>query len=177
MQVAAIATMEVVLAPQEVEVALDDVGYRWELVAEVDGSRARTPVGDASARFTPDLRGAYVVERWIEAGIAERLSHRFEIAVAGTPPIAQISVGAAAARIGQPFMFDAVRSASPEGRTLTHAWRLVTRPPASTAELTGAETSVATLVFDIVGVYEIELVVSDGELASAPRRASVTPSP
>ena len=54
-----------------------------------------------------------------------------------------------------------------DGDTLSYAWTLIVRPDGSAASLQGGDTVSPTLV-TTPGTYTVELVVSDGKVASAP---------
>ena len=64
-------------------------------------------------------------------------------------------------------------SFDPEGEALTFLWSVVSGPIGDDHKLLGADTANATLFTQIPGVYEVELVVSDGEDASEPTLVSV----
>lgn len=146
----------------------DDGSFRWLLVERPDASSASAPVGDRVALFEPDLRGLYVVERWVHYGLSEALSMRFVIDVVGVAPTAAFSTPEQVVEIGVAATFDGSSSTSLEQLPLSYRWRLVERPPESEAPLRafGATSSITP---DREGSYVIELIVSDGELSS-PRR-------
>ena len=136
----------------------------WKIAESPAGSVAPAPMGPPPARFVPDLRGAYLVELWTSDGVADDLLERFDVEVAGIPPVAAISVPMVAS-IGSTVVADGSASASAEHRTLTYEWRLIDRPQGSTATLTSAGAT-ASLVPDVGGPYTIGLRVFDGELWS-----------
>lgn len=160
------ARMPVTIGPVSVEPLTDDQAtYRWDLVRAPDGSVAEPPVGAEAAMFTPDIRGTYVVERWLSYGLADRLTYRFVLHVAGIPPSA-IAQSPSQIAIGDTTTVDGSGSTSIEGRELQFRWRLAERPRDSTATLTATDAEITTFVPDKAGKYVVELATFDGELWS-----------
>lgn len=89
-------------------------------------------------------------------------------------PIALIATDAASAATGATIKLDASQSTDPNGLALSYAWRLSAVPAGSKAAIGAADKMRAWVVLDVPGDYEVELVVSDGELTSEPVRAVVT---
>lgn len=56
-------------------------------------------------------------------------------------------------------------SSDPDGDPLTYQWRAISSPGGTPVSITGGSTAQATFTPSAAGVYEIELTVSDGELA------------
>lgn len=69
---------------------------------------------------------------------------------------------------------DGSASSDPEGQPLSFAWSLLARPAGSAASLSNPTSFAPSLVPDRVGAYEVQLVVSDGALASLPDTVVVT---
>ena len=68
--------------------------------------------------------------------------------------------------LGTTVHLDGTASSDPDGDALTFQWTLTSKPTNSTATLTGATTALPTFVLDKAGTYQIQLVVSDGNLTS-----------
>jgi RHS repeat-associated protein len=75
---------------------------------------------------------------------------------------------------GQLVTLNGTQSSDPEGATLTFQWTIVTQPGESNISLTGATTAIATLTPVIPGQYIFQLIVNDGQLASAPSTVIIT---
>lgn len=149
-----------------------DATISWTVVRQPESSHAAAP--DASELFTPDVRGGYVIDRWIHYGVSDDLTDEFVVSVAGAPPMAMIT-GSAQASVGVAVTLDGTASTSPEARPLTYAWRLATRPRDSVATLTSDSMPTTSLIVDKAGPYSIELSVFDGELWSmSPGDVTVT---
>jgi len=142
------------------------VSYRWELVRAPDTSLSQAPTVDAPfATFTPDQRGLYRIDRWVEAGLAEDLTHHFAVSVEGYPPIARI-LEEPEVRAGETARLDGAASESPEGYPLTYRWRLVAIPSGSQTTLSIADRVEVEVPTDLPGTYRLELDVFDGDLWS-----------
>ena len=160
------AMMEMTFGPVLQEpLTSEQATYRWDLVRAPEESEAEAPAGAGLATFVPDLRGIYVVERWLSYGLADRLTHRFVLHVEGAPPSAIVQ-GPTQVAVGGTVAVDASASASLEGRALTYRWRLAERPRDSTASLATPQEATTTFSADLAGVYAIELATFDGELWS-----------
>jgi hypothetical protein len=139
--------------------------YAWRLTHAPVGSAAQPPTGASTAMFTPDLRGIYLVERWMRDGLEDDLTDEFRVTVAGAPPVPRL-MAPSTVSVGATVALDGIASVGPEGRPLTFAWRLTTRPRDSAAALTVTAASTTSFVADVAGDYWVELAVFDGELWS-----------
>jgi hypothetical protein len=119
----------------------------------------------SNAEFLPDLRGNYVIDRWVRYAVSEDLTYRFFVSAAGLRPVSVISGSSA---VGSQATLDASASSSPEARTLVFSWRLTTRPRDSSATLIDTQLTTTSFVADAAGLFEVELAVFDGELWSDP---------
>ena len=75
--------------------------------------------------------------------------------------------------VGVPVALDGRGSSDADGDPLTFAWTL-SRPEASQSVLSDPASALPSFTPDVAGVYLAELVVSDGQLRSAPDSVSVT---
>jgi hypothetical protein len=78
--------------------------------------------------------------------------------------------------VGATVSLDGSGSSDGEGDPLSYQWSLAAAPGGSTAELEGATTSSPRLVADLAGVYEVELVVNDGQVSSGVDSVRITAS-
>lgn len=83
------------------------------------------------------------------------------------PPIADAGADQST-YVQQLVTLDGSGSSDPDGNAITYAWSILTRPSGSSATLAGATGVRPTLTPDREGDYTIQLIVSDGPLASAP---------
>lgn len=121
------------------------------------------------AGFLFNRRGVYLLDRWIVAGLSERLTYHVVVTVRGAAPVASVT-GTTYLAVGEVAELDARASSSAELRTLTYRWQLATRPALSQLVLPLEDTDDAMLsiVPDVDGLYLLEVVVFDGELWSEP---------
>jgi hypothetical protein len=77
---------------------------------------------------------------------------------------------------GSATTLDGSASTDPDGDTLAYGWRIVRRPPGSSAALVDADEPRPSIVPDRAGEYEFELVVADGSLASDPSYVTISTS-
>jgi hypothetical protein len=166
------ATMSVQLAsPTDREVKGATV--TWQLITSPQDSAAIAPGPGAVGVFTPDLRGAYLVDRWIHYGLSSDLTDEFAISVDGVEPSCNMAA-VSGAIAGVAVQLDGSATTSAEHRDLTFRWRLSQRPAGSAATLVDGSSPIATLTPDVAGDYEVELDAFDGELwCNAPVRQTI----
>ncbi len=66
--------------------------------------------------------------------------------------------------VGDVLNLDGNGSMDPDGDPLEFTWFLVSRPPASAAELINEDRADASIYLDVQGTYELQLTVTDGAL-------------
>ena len=75
---------------------------------------------------------------------------------------------------GEVAQLDGSGSTDADGDALTYAWALNARPADSAATLQGADTATPSLSIDKPGTYVAQLIVSDGQAASAPDTVAIS---
>jgi len=60
-----------------------------------------------------------------------------------------------------------------DGDTITYNWTFVSVPTGSTATLSNSSTANPTFTADLIGTYEVQLIVNDGTVNSAPDTVTV----
>jgi RHS repeat-associated protein len=76
--------------------------------------------------------------------------------------------------VGSTVQLDGTASTDPDGLRITYNWSFVSVPSGSSASLTGATGPLSSFVVDKPGNYTVQLIVSDGELNSAPAQVVVS---
>lgn len=93
------------------------------------------------------------------------------------PPVAKVDANRNVS-VGMRVTADGSQSEDPDGDVITPSWVMIAKPDGSAAELTGATSFSPSFVPDVVGVYTLELTVSDGTLTNvAPARVSYNARP
>lgn len=155
----------------------DGIFFDWVLEASPEGSAARLddPLSPLPT-FTPDLPGEYALSLVVTDGSAD--SEPSPIVVTAVPVPNQPPTAAAGRNFniatGNTARFDGTDSSDPEGSALSFRWSILNAPATSAAMLAGADTSTPSLQIDVDGTYEVELIVNDGAVDSAPDTVSVT---
>ena len=91
----------------------------------------------------------------------------------GERPVAAID-GPDALAVGSLIELSAARSRDPLGAILYYEWRVISRPAHGNAQLATPDQKITTLVVDVPGVYEVQLVVTAQGRRSTPARWSRT---
>jgi len=78
------------------------------------------------------------------------------------------------ATVGTVVQLDGSASSDLDGDELTLQWTLLTKPPGSTATLSSTTAVQPTFTVDKAGTYEIQLIVNDGTLNSAPDTVKIS---
>jgi len=99
----------------------------------------------------------------------------------GGPPPNQPPIAGAGwmqtVQAGDLVQLDGRSSSDPEGDPLTFLWSFVSMPTGSNAQLVAWDTAQPTFVPDLAGTYQVQLVVNDGQLDSAPSWVWITVLP
>ena len=146
---------------------VDDASAEWVVVDAPEGSRRRiTRLSPLLGRLDADMRGRFVVDRWMRVGASDRWTHRYYVDVDNAAPIAIIG-GNPEGRVGVPMTLAGLGSIDSESNELRYSWRLAFRPRDSVATLENDTSVTVSVVPDIAGLYTLKLGVFDGELWSA----------
>jgi hypothetical protein len=144
----------------------DALTYRWRVATGPRTSTATIAAPDAAiTHFTPDRGGNYGIELVVSDGELESPPRLVTLIANNARP--QSFAGADfLAPLGQPARLDGSASRDADGDVLAYRWRILAQPPASVAELVGADTPTPTIIPDVRGVYTLGLVVDDGDSES-----------
>lgn len=150
----------------------DPLTYQWSLAVLPANSKAELKRDDAAPHLvslTPDRPGSFGVRLIVNDGKVDSGASTVVITVpaADQAPVAVTGPDQTVA-LGALVTLDGRGSRDPESSTLTYQWTISSRPGASAAVLSNANTAQPTFVTDSVGVYGVKLVVSDGQSSSAP---------
>lgn len=146
----------------------DPLTFTWSFVSRPSGSTATLAnANSATATFTPDLAGTYVLRLTIsdsrdgtatgEVRVIAAVTNRVPTASAGANQ--NVPVGAVVNLMGS--------GTDPDGDPLTFAWSSTAKPLASSATVVNANAGQASFVPDASGVYDFRLTVTDNRGGSA----------
>jgi YD repeat-containing protein len=142
--------------------------FRWSLLARPPGSAAvLSNPNTVTPSFNADAPGTYVAQLIVNDGTVDSAPASVTLTTANAAPIANAGPDQSAA-LGSSATLDGSASHDPEGAALTYTWSLTGRPAGSAATLSGSDTVNPSFTLDRPGNYIAQLIVSDGQLASAP---------
>jgi hypothetical protein len=158
----------------------DLLSYNWSITSRPAGSQAQlayesTDNDDPAPTFVADVPGVYVISLVVDDGKAFSTPASVTVTAASGNVAPVASAGDDVSTVsGTTVTLDGTLSSDANGDPLTYAWAIVSRPAGSTAALVAPTSASPGLTPDVAGIYVIELVVNDGQLASAPDRVVVT---
>jgi len=147
----------------------DPLDFTWTLISKPAGSGTALINEDRElASVFVDLAGTFEVELVVSDGQLGDVDYA-EIVVEAPngDPVADAGADQLLSE-GQTATLDGTASYDPDGDRLTYSWTLTSRPGTSLASLSNPASATPRFVADEVGIYEIQLVVSDGVTTSAP---------
>lgn len=154
----------------------DAITFSWSLTAKPAGSTAdiSSSTGPQLA-FKPDMDGTYVANLRVtdsKGAYADKpvtiVAHTTApannapqvVVVATVPPVSSGSSSVSAA-IGYTVALTSSDSRDPSGSALSYAWSLVSKPAASTVQLTSSAGVFSQLVPDVMGDYVVQLIATN----------------
>lgn len=152
----------------------DPLTYEWTFLSQPVGSGANLLDADtAHPAFVGDRAGAFVLELAVDDGeFSSTDTVTVTVAAPNAGPVANAGVDVTV-DVGDLVVLDGTLSYDPEGDPITYDWALVTTPGASSTFLSDARTALPNFRPDVDGLYEAELIVSDGLEFSLPDRVTV----
>ena len=158
-------------------IGIGTLQYFWAFTSRPAGSTAVLQnMTTVSPNFTPDVQGIYVILMSVSNGLAnDSASVTVTVGPGNTTPVAVAGSNQTVA-VGTTVTLNGTTSHDADGDPLTYSWTLVTRPPGSTAVLTGATTTSPTFVADKKGQFVAQLVVNDGKVNSLPSSVTISTS-
>ena len=154
----------------------DPLTFRWSLLARPPGSTA--VLGNPSSvspGFNADAPGTYVAQLIVNDGNVDSAPASVTLTTANAAPIAHAGPDQSVP-LGSTATLDGSASRDPEGAALSYTWSLTGRPAGSNASLSGSDTVNPSFTLDRPGNYIAQLIVSDGQLSSAPDTVTISTS-
>ncbi|NVJ62482.1 MAG: tandem-95 repeat protein, partial [Gammaproteobacteria bacterium] len=150
--------------------------YRWSLQSKPAGSAVGLlNANQVAPTFTPDVEGNYVVQLIVSDGELNSPTDTVTVNVFKNNQAPRADAGADKRGFeNEAIGLSGVGSTDPDGDALTYQWSVVQKPANATATIANANSVNAVFTGSLEGEYQVQLVVSDGELTSAPDTAMVT---
>jgi hypothetical protein len=155
----------------------EELWFHW---IQTDGPAVALDAWDAaSITVVPDLPGAPIGLRVFATTLDGSASLPLDLTVVplaqdNLPPVCVIADNSLSAVTGESVELDAGDSYDPNGDALTFLWRQRLDESSGEAQITEAQSSIATTQADAGGVYVFEAVVSDGIEQCVSEAVSVT---
>ncbi len=157
----------------------DPLTFSWVLTSRPAGSAAALGSGSTeTTTLVPDLVGTYVATLVVRDGALDSAPSTVAITAsnANLPPVARPGPAQTVA-FGTRVRLNGSASSDPNGDALSFQWSLTSRPAGSTASLQNRTAPNLELVADVIGIYVVSLVVSDGRVDSAGATVTITATP
>lgn len=156
----------------------DQLTVAWTLVEKPAGSNAGVKdSGAVRTVFVADVLGRYRVQLVVDDGSGP--SEPDEVVVDAVDTNVPPSANAGADQnvpVGTVVQIAGAGSSDPDGDPLIYQWSIKSKPAASNAGIKDPGAEATLFVADVEGQFEIQLVVNDGQLPSAPDVLVVTAS-
>jgi RHS repeat-associated protein len=151
----------------------DSLTYAWTLVTKPTGSQALISSPTAvNPSFLVDKPGEYVLQLIVNDGKMDSSPGRVTISTRNSAPVAQAGPDQTT-QVGVAVTLDGSGSTDADGDPLTYRWTLPVKPSGSQASLNNSSAISPMITPDRPGIYEIELIVNDGQVDSAPDRVTI----
>ncbi|WP_196137855.1 PKD domain-containing protein [Aliikangiella sp. G2MR2-5] len=156
-------------ASQSIDPDGDELSYQWKIVDKPDSSSAQlVNANSMSPNFTPDAIGQYQFELIVSDGKLDSEpdylvltaidNNRAPVANAGNDQNVTI---------GSLVNMDGTASSDPDGDSLSYQWTFLKKPANSNVQLNNSTSGNPAFTPDMVGNYQVQLIVNDGKLDSA----------
>jgi len=158
---------------QSNDVDNDSLSFQWELIKKPSTSKSTlTNKNTSSPQLFLDVAGQYTIKLVVSDGKIISKADHITITTTNDRPTAKISlinsVGNSAYKSGDTISFSAGDSFDPEDQSLSYAWSLIVKPSGSNAFLNNFIHRENSFAVDLMGVYILHLIVTDGVNLSEP---------
>ena len=155
----------------------DTLAYAWSMVSKPEGSSALlSNLAAVGPTFTADLAGEYVFRLVVNDGKLDSEQDAVRVHAAAPenrPPTADAGVDQNVVQ-GANVQLSGAGSSDPDGDALTYLWSFASRPQGSQAAFSNAAIVNPTFTADVVGTYQVQLLVNDGKVSSVADAVTVT---
>ena len=176
------------ITSQAVIIGTEGQAYSYQVTAtDADGNTLGYSLTTAPSGMTinsntgliqwpqPTLGGPYNVTVNVSDGNGGTANQQFTltVAISNNPPVAN-SGDAQSVGVGTIVQLDGYLSSDPDGNPLAYRWSFTLKPDQSQATLNQADSVNPNFVPDVAGIYQVQLVVNDGMVDSAPFSTSIS---
>ncbi|MBA3026963.1 MAG: hypothetical protein FP820_11265 [Sulfurimonas sp.] len=157
----------------------DSLTYAWSITSKPGSSNAT--LSDSTVvnpSFTADESGIYVIQLIVNDGSVNSAPDEVNITATflNAAPVADAGLDQ---NVNTTDIVELNGSGSTDvdtSDTLTYSWTITTKPTESIATLSDATIINPTFTADLNGTYEVQLIVNDGTIDSAPDTVLITAS-
>ena len=148
--------------------------FAWTFDLRPSASTAVLLNGDtATPTFTADRSGRYRIQLIVGDGLANSVPDTVDVTTVNQPPIANAGPDQTVHE-NDLVTLNGNGSTDPDNNPLTYAWSFVSKPGASTAQLSSPTAASPTFTPDVAGLYTLRLVVNDTIVDSPPDTVAIT---
>ena len=146
----------------------DSLTYSWSLT-KPDGSAAvLLSTTTVSPTFTVDRAGNYVAQLIVNDGTVSSIPDSVVIATINVAPVANAGPDQGGVVPLSSVTLNGSGSSDANSDPLTYSWTFVSMPSGSIAALDDPSSPTPKFTADLVGSYEVQLIVNDGTVNSVP---------
>ncbi|MBI5409122.1 MAG: tandem-95 repeat protein, partial [Nitrospirae bacterium] len=146
----------------------DPLTYAWSFVSRPAGSAATlSDPTVVNPVFTADRPGSYEIRLIVNDGFGDSAPDTVIISTMNSAPVANAGPDQTA-YVGNTVNLNGSGSTDVDGDMLTYKWSFISKPAGSAAILSNPDALNPSFVVDKEGNYEIQLIVNDGIVDSAP---------
>ena len=146
----------------------DSLTYSWSLT-KPDGSAAvLLSTTNVSPTFTVDRAGNYVAQLIVNDGTVSSIPDSVVIATINVAPVANAGPDQGGVVPLSSVTLNGSGSSDANSDPLTYSWTFVSMPSGSIAALDDPSSPTPKFTADLVGSYEVQLIVNDGTVNSVP---------
>ena len=172
-QVAAGATVQLD-GTNSTDVNGNQLNYAWSILSKpATSAAALSDPTVANPSFVADKAGDYILQLIVNDSTAYSAPSTVTVSTSLVAPIANAG-SSQLVNIGSPAQLNGSGSVDPNGDTLTYAWSILSTPAGSSAGLSSSTSQQLTITPDVAGDYQLQLVVSNGTLTSAPSETVIS---
>jgi hypothetical protein len=148
--------------------------FIWSFESIPSGSAAiLTNSASDAPTFIADCIGKYIVKLVVNNGDEDSQPDSVVVRVGSSKPIADAGSNRKVSAPGS-VRIDGSKSGDPQGREITYAWTLTSKPQGSIASIGNPTEAAPVLVTDKTGNYVAQLIVSNGVQSSDPDSVTVS---